>query len=89
MVCSGFSRAIFLHRRCRPFTMIYRDSLSFIRSRSQGTPVFVILRSHREIVMRDLKADWRRWTRAERIAAVFIALGMTGLVPTVLFLGAG
>jgi len=39
--------------------------------------------------MRDLKADWRRWTRAERSAAVFIAFGMTGLLPTVLFLGAG
>ena len=26
--------------------------------------------------MRDLVADWRRWTRVERIVAVFIALGM-------------
>jgi hypothetical protein len=39
--------------------------------------------------MRDLKADWRRWTRVERIAAVFIALGMPGLVPALLVLGAG
>jgi len=89
MVCSGFSRTIFLHRRCRAFTMIYRDSLSLIRSRSQGTPVFVIPRSHREIVMRDLKANWRRWTQAERITAVFIAFGMTDRFPTVFFLGAG
>ena len=27
--------------------------------------------------MKDLKADWRRWIPAERIAAVCIALGMT------------
>jgi hypothetical protein len=39
--------------------------------------------------MKDLKADWRRWTRAERMVAVFIALGMTGLVPALLLLGEG
>jgi hypothetical protein len=37
--------------------------------------------------MRDLKADWRRWTRGERIAAVFIALGMCSMFPTLLLLG--
>ena len=31
--------------------------------------------------MRDLKADWRRWTRVERIVAVFIAFGMSSMVP--------
>jgi hypothetical protein len=39
--------------------------------------------------MRDLKADWRSWTRVERIIAVLIALGMPSLVPTLLLLGAG
>jgi len=38
--------------------------------------------------MRDLKADWRRWTRVERIVAVFIALGMC-MVPALLLLGEG
>jgi len=39
--------------------------------------------------MKDLKADWRRWTRAERIVAVSIVLGMTGLVPGLLLLAEG
>jgi hypothetical protein len=37
--------------------------------------------------MKDLKADWRRWTRVEKIIAVFVALGMTSMVPTLLLLG--
>jgi hypothetical protein len=37
--------------------------------------------------MKDLKADWRRWTRLERAAAVFIALGMTSVAPALLILG--
>ena len=39
--------------------------------------------------MKDLKADWRKWTRVERIAALFIALGMSGMVPALLLLSAG
>jgi hypothetical protein len=39
--------------------------------------------------MKDLEADWRRWTRAERIVAVFIALGMTTLTPALLLLVEG
>jgi hypothetical protein len=39
--------------------------------------------------MKDLKADWRRWTRAERIIAVFIALGTTTLPPALMILGHG
>ncbi len=39
--------------------------------------------------MKDLKADWRRWTPVERIVAVFIALGMPVVVPALLLLGAG
>ena len=39
--------------------------------------------------MRDLKADWRRWTQVERIVAVFIALGMSSMVPVLLVLGEG
>jgi hypothetical protein len=71
------------------FTIIYGYSLSLIRSRSQGTLVFGIPESCREDVMKDLKADWRRWTRGERMVAVFIGFGMPGLVPALLLLGAG
>jgi hypothetical protein len=39
--------------------------------------------------MKDLKADWRRWTRVERIVAVFIALGMSSMVPVLLLLSEG
>jgi hypothetical protein len=39
--------------------------------------------------MKDLKADWWRWTPAERIVAVSIALGMTSLVPALLLLAEG
>ena len=39
--------------------------------------------------MKNLKADWQRWTRAERIVSVSIALGMTGLVPALLLLAEG
>jgi hypothetical protein len=37
--------------------------------------------------MRDLKADWRRWARVERVAAVVVAFGMAGVVPALLLLG--
>jgi hypothetical protein len=36
--------------------------------------------------MKDLKADWRRWTRAERIISLFIALGTTALLPALFLL---
>jgi hypothetical protein len=39
--------------------------------------------------MKDLKADWRRLTRVERIVAVFIALGMSSMVSVLLLLGEG
>ena len=39
--------------------------------------------------MKDLKADWRRWTLVERFVAVLIALGMSGMVPALLLLGEG
>ncbi len=39
--------------------------------------------------MRDLKADWRRWTRVERSVAVFIALGVSSMAPALLLLGTG
>jgi len=38
-------------------------------------------------VMKDLKADWRRWTRIERIAAVLAVFGMGSIAPALLFLG--
>jgi hypothetical protein len=37
--------------------------------------------------MKDLKADWQKWTRAERIVVMFIALGMSSMVPVLLLLG--
>src|ERR1700751_114948 len=45
----------------------------------QATLAFMTPESCRGDVMRDLRADWRRWTRGERVAAVFIAIGMTSL----------
>lgn len=36
--------------------------------------------------MKDLKADWRRWNRIERTAAMGLALGMSGMVPALLLL---
>jgi hypothetical protein len=40
-----------------------------------------------EVVMKDLKVDWRKWTRVEKISLVFIAFGMSSTVPTLLLLG--
>jgi hypothetical protein len=37
--------------------------------------------------MKDLKADWRRWTRVERSVAVFIAFGTSSMLPALLLLG--
>ena len=34
-----------------------------------------------EDVMRDLTADWHKWTAAEKIAAVFFALAFSGTIP--------
>jgi len=42
-----------------------------------------------EDVMKDLKADWRKWTRIERIAAALIAFGMSSMAPALLLLGQG
>jgi hypothetical protein len=39
--------------------------------------------------MKDLTGDWHKWTTAERIVAVFIALGMTSMVPALLLLVEG
>jgi len=39
--------------------------------------------------MKDLKADWRKWTRVERIAAVFIAAGTGSMIPALLLRGQG
>ncbi len=39
--------------------------------------------------MKDLKADWRKWTRVEKLSLVFIAFGMSSMVPTLLLLGQG
>jgi hypothetical protein len=39
--------------------------------------------------MKDLKADWCKWTLAERIVAVLVALGMTSMVPALLLLVEG
>ena len=75
-------------------TIIYRVLPSLIRPRTQGTPVLSMRESllrgcdaYCEVVMKDLKADWRRWTRVERSVAVFIALAMSSVVAVVLLLG--
>jgi hypothetical protein len=34
--------------------------------------------------MRDLVRDWRKWSRAERLAVLFLAAMLTGLVPVAL-----
>jgi uncharacterized membrane protein len=44
-------------------------------------------RVHREGAMKDLKADWRRWTRAERIIAVFVGFGTIAMLPALFLLG--
>ena len=43
----------------------------------------------RRDVMKDLKADWRKWSRVEKIAALFIAAGASFMVPALLLLGQG
>jgi hypothetical protein len=45
-------------------------------------------RSLAEIVMKDVKADWRKWTRGEKISVVFIGFAMSSMVP-LLLLGQG
>jgi hypothetical protein len=42
-----------------------------------------------EDVMKDFKADWRKWRRVERAAAVLIALAWSAAVPTLLVLATG
>jgi hypothetical protein len=42
-----------------------------------------------EVVMRDLKADWRKWTAIERVAAALVAFVMSSAVPVLLLLGRG
>jgi hypothetical protein len=37
--------------------------------------------------MNDLMADWRRWSRAERLSVWCVGVGLTGLVPALIFLG--
>jgi hypothetical protein len=39
--------------------------------------------------MRDLKADWRKWSAVERVAAGLAALVMSGMVPVLVLLGDG
>lgn len=40
-----------------------------------------------EGVMKDLKADWLKWSRVERTIALFIAAGTSSTVPALLLLG--
>ena len=39
--------------------------------------------------MKDVKADWRKWTLVERFVAVLIALGVSGMIPALFLLGQG
>jgi len=38
---------------------------------------------------RDMNADWRKWTRGERLAAISFALLTSGMVPALLLMGRG
>jgi hypothetical protein len=42
---------------------------------------------HCEAIMDDLKADWQRWSPAERVSVWCLGLGLSGLVPALLLLG--
>jgi hypothetical protein len=42
-----------------------------------------------DVLVRDLKADWRKWTRAEKWAAASFAIATSTIVPTLLFFGQG
>lgn len=39
--------------------------------------------------MDDLKADWQRWSVAERVSAWCLGVGLGSLVPALLLLGQG
>ena len=41
------------------------------------------------ISLSDMKADWRKWTRGERLAAISFALLTSGMVPALLFMVRG
>ena len=70
-----------------PVTIIYRVLPSLIRPRTQALQFSQYEKAYCEGVMKDLKADWRRWTRVEGSVAVFIALAMSSVVAVVLLLG--
>src|SRR6185437_14935645 len=76
---------------CSPtrFTTIYRDLARLIRSRREGALVFGMQESPltafgqcrptdqtAEDVMRDLKADWRRWTRVVQLGQIVVVVGL-------------
>jgi hypothetical protein len=39
--------------------------------------------------MKDLRADWRKWTAGERSVFALFAIAMSGTVSVLLFLGLG
>jgi hypothetical protein len=39
--------------------------------------------------MRDIRSDWRRWSRVERVAAVAIGAAWLGTVSSLIVIGAG
>jgi hypothetical protein len=59
------------------------------RSRVKGQGYLDASAEMTEAVVKDLKADWRKWTRVEKISLVFIAFGMSSMVPTLLLLSQG
>ena len=36
--------------------------------------------------MKDLRADWRKWTWSEKLVAVFLAMGLSGMAPSLILL---
>jgi len=41
------------------------------------------------MTMRDLKADWRKWSRAEKWLAASFAIASSAIVPVLFVLGEG
>ncbi len=59
------------------------------RDRSSLQHRMVAISGFSEAAMKDLKADWRKWSEVERISAALVAFAMSGVVPALLLLNHG
>ena len=74
----------------RCYVELVSDALLGARtSRRNSSDVPVLPIRWRRTSVKDLKADWRKWTPIERSAAVLIAFGMSSVLPALLLLGRG